>query len=140
MKVAQMLESKMTSELRVDPTESVRSVANRFRRDGVGAMIVSGDGLSLDGIVTERDVVIGFATHGPELNALPASALMTTAAITCSPDDNVTEVAKIMTERRLCYLPVKDHGRFVGVITIGDILEQRLDDRRRVTRALYRFG
>lgn len=137
MKVAQMLDGKRASAMSVDPTESVRSVANRLRENDVGVMIVSGDGITLDGIVTERDVAVGFGTYGPQLNDLPASVVMTTAVVTCSPLDDVTEVAKIMAERRLCYLPVKDEGRLVGVISIGDILKQRLEDRRRATRALY---
>lgn len=136
MRVADILKTKGTAVMTARPTESVQVVAKRFRQEGVGALIVSCDGVSLDGIITERDVSNGLADHGREAHAVPASALMTTAVVTCAPQDSVTEVARVMTERRLRHLPVKEGRRIVGVVSIGDVLKYRLDEVQLEARVL----
>lgn len=136
MRVADMLRDKGSAVLTVRPTETIQAVAKRLHQDGVGAMIVTSDGATLEGVITERDVVIGVAVHGKKFHALPASALMNTAVVTCSPESSLTEVAKVMTERRLRHLPVKDGKRLVGVISIGDVLKHRLEECRLETRVL----
>ena len=56
------------------------------------------------------------------------SELMTRAVITCTPDDSISGVAKIMTERRIRHLPVMEGGRLAGLISIGDVLKHRLSE------------
>ena len=136
MKVSNILNTKGNAVVAVTPVETVQTVAMRFRQEGVGAMIVSGDGTTLDGLITERDVSNGIAVHGRDAHALPASALMTTAVVTCRPEDSLVEVARIMTVRRLRHLPVKQDGRLVGVISIGDVLKHRLDELQLETQVL----
>lgn len=136
MKVADLLRTKGNTSAQVHPAITIREVAQRLRRENVGAVIVSDDEGSLDGIVTERDVAHGLAAHGTKLLDLPASALATTAVVSCSPNDSITDVARVMTERHLHHIPVRYGGRLLDVISIGDILEERLHDRRRVARAL----
>lgn len=137
MKVADLLKSKGNAVAPVHPAITIREVAQRLRRVNVGAVVVSDDKGSHDGIVTERDVAHGIATHGTKLLDLPASALATAAVVSCSPNDSLTDVARVMTDRHLHHIPVRDGGRLVDVISIGDILEERLHDRRRTTRALF---
>lgn len=136
MRVADILNAKGSAVLTVSPTETIHAVAKRLHREGVGTMIVSGNGESLDGVISERDVVISLAVHGKESHVLPASAVMNTAVVTCSPESNLIEVARIMTERRLRHLPVKDGKRLVGVISIGDVLKHRLEECQLETRVL----
>jgi CBS domain-containing protein len=136
MRVADILKVKGNAVMTVRPTETIHAVAKRLQQEGVGAMIVSSNGNLLDGIITERDVVISLAVHGKESHALPASALMRTGVITCSPDSSVAEVARVMTERRLRHLPVKDGKRLVGIISIGDVLKHRLDEVQLESRVL----
>jgi signal-transduction protein with cAMP-binding, CBS, and nucleotidyltransferase domain len=136
MRVADILKAKGTAVMTVRPTETVHAVAKRFRQEGVGALIVMGDAGSLDGIVTERDVAHGLAVHGKDFHALPASALMTTTVVTCSPKDSITEVATVMTDRRLRHLPVKQARQLVGVISIGDVVKHRLEEMRLEARVL----
>lgn len=126
MRVAEILRSKGSLVMAVRPSQTIRSLAQRFRQEGVGAMIVRDDNGSLDGIITERDVAYGLAIHGSKLPDLPASALMTTAIVTCSPDDSIVEVARVMTERRIRHLPVKVDRRLVGIVSIGDVLKYRV--------------
>ena len=128
MKVSEILKSKGDGVITVSPRETLQTVAMRFRLHGVGAMIVSDDGTTLDGMITERDVTNSLAIYGKDAHALPASSVMTTAVTTCQPHDSIMEVARIMTVRRLRHLPVKREGRMVGIVSIGDVLKYRLDE------------
>ncbi|MFN3622441.1 MAG: CBS domain-containing protein [Hyphomicrobium sp.] len=130
MRVADMLRAKAngTAVMTVRPEETIRTLAQRLQDEGIGAMIVSDDGSSLDGIISERDVTYGLAVHGERLHALTVSALMTKVVITCSPKDSIAQVAQVMTQRRIRHLPVKEGQRLVGVISIGDVLKHRLTE------------
>lgn len=99
-----------------------------MRDEQIGAAIVSDDGKSIDGIISERDLAYGLAAHGSKLPGIAVSELMTKAVIVCSPEDSVTDVMKLMTERRTRHLPVKDGDRLVGIISIGDVLKHRLGE------------
>ena len=136
MRVADILKVKGTAVMTVRPAETIQEVAKRLHKEGVGAMIVSSDGDSLDGIITERDVAISLAVYGKEFQALRASALMRTAVVTCSPESSLAEVARVMTERHLRHLPVKEGKRLVGVISIGDVMKYRLDEVQLESRVL----
>lgn len=136
MRVADILKVKGTAVMTVRPAETIQAVAKRLHQEGVGAMIVSSDGDSLDGIITERDVAISLAVYGKEFQALRASALMRIEVVTCSPESSLAEVARVMTERRLRHLPVKEGKRLVGVISIGDVLKYRLDEVQLESRVL----
>ncbi len=136
MRVADILKIKGSAVMTVRPNETIQAVAKRFRQEGVGALIVMGDGGTLDGIITERDVSNGVAEHGPVAPALKAADLMTTSVTTCSSMDSVRSVACIMTERRMRHLPVKEGHRVVGVISIGDVLKHRLDEVQLETHVL----
>ena len=91
-------------------------------------MIVSDDGRSIDGIISERDLAYALAAHGSELPRIAVSELMTRAVVVCSPEDSITDVMKLMTQRRIRHLPVKDGDQLVGIISIGDVLKHRLGE------------
>jgi CBS domain-containing protein len=91
-------------------------------------MVVSRDDKSIDGIVTERDLAYGLAAYGTELPMIAVSRLMTKAVLVCSPEDSITHVMKLMTQRRVRHLPVKEGNQLVGIISIGDVLKYRLDE------------
>lgn len=130
MKVADVLKAKVkgAAVMTVRPADTIRACAQRLSDEAIGAMIVSNDGRSLDGIISERDVAYGLAKHGSQLHALTVSELMTRSVVTCAPEDGIAEVAKVMTLRRIRHLPVKEHDRLVGIISIGDILKHRLNE------------
>ncbi|MDC7785385.1 CBS domain-containing protein [Rhodoplanes sp. TEM] len=128
MRVADLLKGKPDAVMMVEPTLSVEALAARLRAARVGVMLVSRDGRSLDGIVSERDVAYGLAEHGATLPVLQVADLMTRTVITCSPQDTVAEVAKVMTLRRIRHLPVKEGDAIVGVISIGDVLKSRISE------------
>ena len=90
----------------------------------------------LAGIISERDIVRGLLTHGDELLKLPASELMTRSVKTCSPGDNIRDVMAKMTHSRVRHLPVLDGGRLCGIISIGDVVKNRLDELEMETGVL----
>lgn len=128
MQVDNILKSKRPAVLWVSPTLSIGEVAERLRSADVGVMIVSNDGESLKGLVSERDIAHGLAVHGAALLSLKVSDLMTRSVITCASGDSVAEIARIMTMRRIRHIPVVDDGKVVGVISIGDILKSRISE------------
>jgi CBS domain-containing protein len=127
MKVSDILHIKGSEVKTVRPDTSAREFAVRLHVEQIGAMVVSGDGRSVDGMVSERDLAYALAAHGSELSTLPVSRLMT-QAVSCSPDDSITHVMKIMTQRRIRHLPVQQGDQLVGIISIGDVLKHRLDE------------
>jgi CBS domain-containing protein len=91
-------------------------------------LVVSADGRSIDGIVSERDLAYGLVTYGDRLPTVRVSQLMTKTVVVCSPDDSVTDVMKLMTWRRIRHVPVKHGDRLVGIVSIGDVLKHRLGE------------
>ena len=128
MQVDNILKSKRPAVLWVPPVLSIGEVAERLRSADVGVMIVSNDGELLQGLVSERDIAHGLAMHGAALLSLKVSDVMTRSVITCAPEDSVTDIARIMTMRRIRHIPVVDGGKVVGVISIGDVLKSRISE------------
>ena len=128
MKVSDIIQTKGSVVKTVRPESSARELAVRLHADQIGAMVVSSDGKSIDGIVTERDLAYGLAAHGRDLPTIAVSRIMTNVVVVCSPEDSITHVMKVMTQRRVRHLPVKQHDQLVGIISIGDVLKHRLDE------------
>ncbi len=128
MNVASILKTKGTHVVAVRPNETVQHAAAKLRLEGVGALIVSHDGVTIDGMITERDITRGFADHGADLASKHVKDLMEAGVLTCKPDDGIADVARLMTDRRLRHLPVRDGSRLAGILSVGDILKYRLDE------------
>lgn len=128
MNVADILKTKGTAVKSVHSCATALDLARFLRAEGIGAVLVSDDGSSIAGIISERDLAHGLAKHASHLPLVTVADLMTTAVITCAPDDTVGHVAKVMTQRRIRHLPVKIGDRLVGIVTIGDVLKSRLDE------------
>src|SRR5262249_9068464 len=95
---------------------------------GIGALVVSDDGHSVAGILSERDIVHALAEHGATLLALPVERLMTRRVVTCTPEDTVSELRGRMTERRLRHMPVIRNDRLCGIVSIGDLVKSRIEE------------
>ena len=128
MKVADILRIKGSVVKTVPPHETALLLSGHLRAEQIGALVVSTDGNSIDGIVSERDLAYGLATYGDTLPRIPISELMTKAVVVCSPEDSITDVMKLMTRRRIRHVPVKDGDQLVGIISIGDVLKHRLGE------------
>jgi CBS domain-containing protein len=139
MNVESILRSKGRRVATIPAEASVAKAVELLRRNGVGALVVSDDGNTVDGILSERDIVLGLFTLGGELLACPVAEVMTREVATCDPDDSVGELMAEMTNRRIRHFPVVADGRLCGIVSIGDLVKSRLDEMEYETRSLRSF-
>ena len=128
MRVADILKSKGQHVVTIVPEESIRSLSQRLRREHIGAVVVSYDGKTIDGIISERDIAHGVDVHGNALLDKKVGDLMTTAVFTCTRDDTVSQLMKLMTEKRIRHVPVFENDELIGLISIGDVVKFRLEE------------
>lgn len=140
MKVADILRTKGSVVKTVPPHETALFASAHLRSEQIGALVVSTDGNSIDGIISERDLAYGLATHRERLPTIRISELMTRAVIVCSPEDSVTDVIKLMTQHRTRHVPVKDRDQLVGIISIGDVLKHRLGELQKEADVLRDYA
>jgi len=138
MRIADVLRTKGAAVATITPETSVSGLLNELAMNNIGAMVVvSTDGVV--GIVSERDVVRKLHEHGVELLRLPVSAIMTTMVATCSPTDTVDHLTALMTTKRVRHIPVVENERLVGIVSIGDIVKQRMEELESEQRALQDY-
>jgi CBS domain-containing protein len=128
MRVSSILKAKGTHVETTRPDTTLFSVVWARKTKGIGALVVSEDGATPLGVVSERDIVRGLTEHGPQLLGLPVSRVMTSPVITCAPEDTVTALMARMTRHRIRHLPVLEGGRLRGIVSIGDVVKHRLDE------------
>jgi CBS domain-containing protein len=127
MRIGEVLGSKASQDVvTIAPDAGVRDLIALLAEHNVGALIVSTDGSTVEGIVSERDVVRHLHHDGTVINNT-VGAIMTTEVETCDPGTHLDELMKIMTERRVRHVPVVDGGRLVGIVSIGDLVKHRID-------------
>ena len=136
MKVNAMLNAKGRNVITMTPETRVGTIVHRLQQERVGAILLCVDGKTINGIISERDIVYGLVKYGVELMDRPASELMTKDVVTCAPDDKITEVMATMTQRRVRHIPVTENGELCGIVSIGDVVKNRLDEMEMETRVL----
>jgi CBS domain-containing protein len=139
MDVRALLSAKGDRVAKVRSDLTIEAVVNRLKEEGVGALVVSDDGESIVGIISERDVVRGLARHGRDLVVMKVAELMTAKVKTCSPDAKIQDVMSMMTTSRFRHLPVVEDGRLCGIISIGDVVKNRLEELEDETSTLRDF-
>ncbi|PWJ26577.1 CBS domain protein [Branchiibius hedensis] len=130
MRVSEILRRKGTDVVTVAPDATISDLVALLHEHHIGAVVVLDADRRLIGIVGERDIVRGLAEHGSAVLAQPVSDLMTTRVETCSPGDNVPDLAERMTSLRIRHLPVTsddDEPGVLAIVSIGDIVKSRLD-------------
>ncbi len=127
-KVSSIMKQKGADVVTVPPTADILAVTRLLRERGIGAVVVSADGREALGIYSERDLVRDVAEHGPGVLSTPVSVLMTKALVTCTGADDVKDIMRTMTQRRIRHIPVLEGGRLAGIVSIGDVVKSRLDD------------
>jgi CBS domain-containing protein len=128
MNVETILRNKgrRVSTIRSDAT--IADAVEMLRLNGIGALVVSDDGEGVDGILSERDIVFALVDDGAALLSQPVSEVMSRAVVTCQPHDSVAELMAEMTNRRIRHFPVVEDGRLCGIVSIGDVVKNRLDE------------
>lgn len=108
---------------------TVRDAVERLTARNIGAIVIEGDGGTLAGILSERDVVRELAATGPSILDVAVSVVMTNDVETCTPDTSTDELMRVMTEHRVRHIPVVDgEWQLVGVVSIGDVVKWQLDE------------
>lgn len=128
MLIQEVLARKAPGVLTVPAQTPVRDLLSRLAEHHIGALVVSPDGSTVTGIVSERDVVRRLVVTGTALLDQPVSQIMTARVRTCSLTDTVEELMVLMTQLRFRHVPVVDGGRLVGIVSIGDVVKQRLGE------------
>ena len=139
MQVASILASKGRNVVTARPDTSVPEIAQVLKTKKIGAAVVLDAGDHVIGIISERDLVHGLARHGARLLEMHVGELMTRNVVTCSPDLDIDEVMKEMTVSRIRHLPVVEGGRLAGIISIGDVVKNRLDELEDEADQLKRY-
>jgi len=129
MRISDVIRRKGDLVVTIRPDDTVEHLLAVLEERGIGALVVSEDGQTVAGIVSERDVVRHLHRSGAEVLSGPVSAIMTADVHTASPDDHLDELARQMTERRVRHVPILDEeGRLVAIVSIGDVVKQRIDE------------
>jgi CBS domain-containing protein len=139
MRVAKLLRNKGDFVATVQPDSSVKSALADLARYGVGALIVSSDGRTPEGIVSERDVVRRLNDTGDSILDGPVSAIMSTSLHLCAPGDEIDSLMATMTTHRIRHVPVVEGGLLVGIVSIGDVVKSRMDELEDDRRALVDY-
>lgn len=127
MLVQAILNSKSDSSVvTVSASASVSDAAKLLSEKRIGTVVVSDDGVTPLGILSERDIVRELAKSGGGCLNKAVSTYMTSELVTCTSDSNVQEVLTQMTERRFRHMPVVEHGKLVGIVTLGDAVKAQL--------------
>ncbi len=128
MNVEAILRNKGRNVITVAPDAKVAAAAALLRHHGIGALVVSRDGRTVDGILSERDIVHALAEHAGAALDFEVARLMSRRVITGKPEDSIAELMALMTERRIRHIPVIERGALAGIVSIGDVVKSRLDE------------
>lgn len=135
MLIRDLLNNKSDILLTVLPDADIRESAALMIDQSISALMVLSEDGSLAGILTERDIARYFAS-GPDAAAAPVAAAMTGDLITCTPEHEVGEIAKIMSDSNVRHLPVVVDGGVIGVVSIRDIVRFHLAELETENRTL----
>lgn len=128
MRIADILRSKGSAVATVTETTTVTALLAELAVRNIGAMVVVGPDGAPVGIVSERDVIRTLQERGAEVLRAPVADIMSVAVLTCAPEDRVDDLAAMMTDHRVRHIPVLAEGRLAGIVSIGDVVKNRLEE------------
>lgn len=128
MIVEQVLAQKGRDVYTISPSTTVAAAARLLHKNKVGCMVVIDQHGNIAGMFSERDVIHGIGLYDDQVFTMPVAELMTKDVITCAPSDTLERLEKMMTGGRFRHLPVVEGGRLRGIVSIGDIVKNRLDE------------
>jgi CBS domain-containing protein len=136
MNVKAILAAKGGNVICIEPTADLAEAAKLLSKHRIGAVLIRGTGGRLAGILSERDIVRALSEHGADALALPVGQVMTREVTTCGEDDTVASIMERMTAGKFRHLPVIAQGRIAGLISIGDVVKQRVEEVERESEAM----
>ena len=127
MKVSSILEGKRAET--VKPTATIKELVEKLASMKIGALVVSSDGKSIEGIVSERDIVQSIPKNFDNFQNLHVRDIMTVNVLTCTKDATFAELMVLMTQKRIRHVPIVDsNGSLVSIVSIGDVVKNHISE------------
>jgi len=120
----------------IEPTANLAAAAKLLVANRIGALVIRGAGGRLSGILSERDIVRALSEQGVAALDSPVGQFMTRDVETCGEDDSVASIMERMTAGKFRHMPVLRNGKLVGLVSIGDVVKQRVDEVERESEAM----
>ena len=140
MNVQSILSAKGSVVVTIAPSATLAEATALLREKGFGALVASTDGSTIDGIISERDIVRALATEGTATLERDVASCMSKEVFTCQPNDSIDALMAMMTDRRIRHLPTVDaDGKLTGMISIGDVVKFRLGELERENDQLHDY-
>ena len=136
MHVSNLLQAKGSEVVTVQSAVTVAEVVALLSERRIGAAVVSDDGRHIAGIVSERDVVLALARDGASALDATAASIMSADVVTCHPGTTIEHLMATMTERRVRHVPVEVAGELAGIVSIGDVVKDRIQSLELESKAL----
>ena len=139
MRIEELLQTKGDFVATIRPDAPVTEAIAELAHHGIGALVVSSDGRTPEGIVSERDVVRRVHDSGAAILDGTVAAIMSTTVRTCAPENELESLMETMTTHRIRHVPVVRDGALVGIVSIGDVVKSRMDELEDDRRALENY-
>ena len=140
MLISDVLAAKGRMVAKALPTDSVRDAVSQLAARRIGAVVIEDAWQKLAGIFSERDLVRLLAAEGPAALDHRLQEVMTHNVITCRPEDRVDDVLRLMTMNKIRHVPVLEHGSLAGLVSIGDLVNNRLVEKRQEAEVLLEIS
>ncbi len=129
MSISDVLHSKGHHVAKIRTTDTVQTAVRKLADERIGALVVEDQWMRTAGIFSERDFVNAMAEHGSQALTFTVDKLMSAPVVTCGPKDRIETAMAAMTMAKIRHLPVIDNGQLVGIVSIGDLVKSRLDEK-----------
>ena len=129
MSISDVLRGKGRQVVKVRTTDTIQAAVRKLAEHRIGAVVVEDAWMKPAGIFSERDFVNAVAEYGAQALLFRVERLMSTPMVTCRPTDSVETALAAMTLAKIRHLPVEDAGQLVGIVSIGDLVKHRLDEK-----------
>jgi CBS domain-containing protein len=126
MRISEVLRNKGGDVVLVRPDSDVRELLAVLAEHRIGAALVSSDGSTVEGIVSERDIVRALAERGASVLSEEVGSICTVEVSTVAPDTQIDEIMRLMTTERIRHVPVLDGAELKGIVSIGDVVKHRI--------------
>ncbi|MCU0266024.1 MAG: CBS domain-containing protein [Actinomycetia bacterium] len=139
MIISDILRGKGSDVVTVPPDTSIEALVGLLAEHGIGAVVVSSDGATVEGIISERDVVRALAAQGPGVLSATVDEICTRDVITTTPSARARELRQVMTDGRFRHVPVISDGRLQGIVSIGDVVKASITQLESDAAALTNY-
>jgi CBS domain-containing protein len=139
MTVRMILKRKGSDVSTIEPTATVASAIRVLAERRIGALVITGAERRIVGIISERDIVRALAERGHLALSSTVAEIMTRKVVTCDVNETTHDLMERMTDGKFRHIPVVEQGRLVGIVSIGDVVKERVEQMERDTAALQDY-